>query len=69
MKKTKEYRVIWEIDLSANSPRDAAEQALEIHRDPSSSATYFEIAWTTKEGKLKKKGIDLYSNEVFDLKS
>lgn len=37
----REYRVVWEIDLSASSPRAAAELALEIHRDPTSIATVF----------------------------
>lgn len=39
----KEYRVIWEIDIVASSPREAAKQALEIQRDPESLATVFDI--------------------------
>lgn len=35
------YRVIWEIDIDADSPTEAAEKALEIQRDPNSSATVF----------------------------
>jgi hypothetical protein len=27
----KNYRVSWEIDIDADSPREAAERALEIH--------------------------------------
>lgn len=38
-----EYRVTWEIDVTANSPREAAEQALTIQRDPDSTATVFEV--------------------------
>jgi hypothetical protein len=38
-----EYRVIWTIDLNADSPEDAARQALAIHRDPESIATHFEV--------------------------
>lgn len=39
----KEYRVVWEIDIVASSPREAAKQALEIQRDPESLATVFDI--------------------------
>jgi hypothetical protein len=39
----KEYRVVWEIELYATSPRNAARQALEIHRDPESTATVFDV--------------------------
>ena len=38
------YRVRWEIDVDAESPEDAAQQALEIQRDETSSATCFTIA-------------------------
>jgi hypothetical protein len=38
------YRVSWEIDLDADSPREAAERALEIHRQPDSIATVFTVA-------------------------
>ena len=36
-------RVIWEIDLDADSPREAAEKALAIHRNPESIATVFDV--------------------------
>jgi hypothetical protein len=35
------YRVIWEIDIDAETPEDAAREALEIQRDPVSRATAF----------------------------
>jgi len=38
-----EYRVIWTIDLDADSPEDAARKALAIHRNPDSWATRFEV--------------------------
>lgn len=38
-----EYHVIWEIDLDADTPRDAARKALEIHRDPASIADVFTV--------------------------
>jgi len=36
-----EYTIIWEINLEADSPVEAAIKALEIHRDPESLATNF----------------------------
>jgi hypothetical protein len=39
--KDQTYRVVWDIDISADSPRDAAERALEIMRDQSAIATVF----------------------------
>jgi len=42
------YRVIWEINLSARTPREAAQRALEIQRDPDSSATVFDVLSATK---------------------
>lgn len=38
-----EHRVTWTIDLSADTPRDAARRALEIQRDPASIATVFTV--------------------------
>lgn len=37
------YTVSWVIQLDADSPRDAAEQALAIQRDPESIATVFTV--------------------------
>ena len=37
------YRVVWEIDIDADSIEDAARKALEIQRDPESTATCFTI--------------------------
>ena len=37
------YRVSWEIDIDADSPRDAAEKAVEIQRRPDSIATVFTV--------------------------
>lgn len=39
----KTYRVLWEIDLDAESPSEAARQAVEIQRDPESVATAFTV--------------------------
>ncbi len=37
------YRALWEIDIEASNPREAAELALAIHRDPTSIATFFSV--------------------------
>ena len=42
-KTLKTYKVTWEIELDATSPREAAELALEIQRDPFSTATVFTV--------------------------
>ena len=39
----KEYRVQWEVELYATSPRAAAQKALEIQRDPESTASVFDV--------------------------
>lgn len=37
------YRVVWKIDIDADSHREAAEKALRIHRNPDSIATVFDV--------------------------
>lgn len=37
------FLVQWEIEVDAESPREAAELALEIMHDPSSDATCFDV--------------------------
>lgn len=38
-----QYKVVWTIDIEANSPQEAAKQALLIQRDKGSEATAFEV--------------------------
>lgn len=38
-----DYRVLWEIDLIADNPKDAAREALAIQRNPESLATVFDV--------------------------
>lgn len=38
-----EYKIVWEIDVIASSPEDAAKQALAIQRDPESHALVFHV--------------------------
>lgn len=42
----REYMVHWSIELTADSPEEAARQALEIQRDPDSLATVFHVMTT-----------------------
>jgi len=37
------YKVVWEIGVSATSPKEAAEKALKVQRDPGSAATVFTV--------------------------
>ncbi len=39
----KTFHVTWEMSIDAETPEDAARQALEIHRDPESVATVFAV--------------------------
>lgn len=39
----KNYFVEWEIGIKANSPEDAAREALAIQRDANSIATFFRV--------------------------
>lgn len=38
-----EYRVVWEVELDANSPEEAAKMAQAMQRDPTSWATVFDV--------------------------
>jgi hypothetical protein len=39
----KDYRVVWEIELSATDPVDAARQARRVQLDPNCRATVFTV--------------------------
>lgn len=54
-----EYRVRWEIDVEAESPEQAAKQALAIQRDQESVATSFSVASKTPDGSWDGEYIDL----------
>ena len=43
VQKFKSYRVRWEIDIDARSVTEAAKKALEIQRDPDSTALFFDV--------------------------
>jgi hypothetical protein len=50
------FRVIWEIDIEATGPKEAAQQAREIQLIPGMSATVFDV-WAYTAGKMHR--IDL----------
>jgi len=56
-----EYLVHWGISVFAVTPREAAEQALEIHRDPGSEATVFNVM--EERDHSKKFTVDLEEEE------
>ena len=50
------YHVVWEIDIYAQSPREAAKEAQAIQQDKDSTATVFDV---TEEDGHKTVRIDL----------
>lgn len=59
-----EYRVLWEIEIEADSYREAAQKALQIQHDPESIATVF-IVMDAKDYRYNRK-IDLSEEEAKD---
>jgi hypothetical protein len=51
-----EFRVIWEIDIQADTPKEAAQLARIIQLTPGMSATVFDV-WAHAAGKMHR--IDL----------
>jgi len=45
-----EYHLVWEIDLTADSPLEAAKEALDVQRDLSSVASVFTV--TDEDGNV-----------------
>ena len=41
--KHKEYRVVWEVDVTAASPREAAVQARAVQLHPTNNATIYDV--------------------------
>jgi len=65
---SKRYRVSWEIDVYANSPRTAAEKALAIQRDPESIATVFGVRKFNKAASIDSAYVLVFpDDEVIDL--
>jgi len=61
------YKVTWEIDVDAKTPRAAAKEALRVQRDPGSIATVFDVFYhkntKTKTGKTRSR----YVHDTIDL--
>ena len=51
----KTYNVVWEIEIDADSPEEAAKEALAVQRDRFSDAVYF----TVTDENDQEHGIDL----------
>ena len=56
MQMAKLYHVVWEIDIYAQSPREAAKEAQAIQQDKDAMATVFDV---NEEGSDKTVRIDL----------
>ena len=59
----KTYRVFWEIDVDADSPREAAEKAREIQLDALSCATVFGVQQVKEDDFFDRETVDLMSAE------
>jgi hypothetical protein len=55
-----DYRVVWEIDIEADTPREAAEHALNIQQKHYTTATVFDVI---DKKTLETTRVDLYSEE------
>lgn len=60
------YRVLWMVDVEADSPENAASKALEIQRDPESRALSFEVLIPPKYPETKAKFITVNFEEIKD---
>ena len=60
------FFVQWEIDIEdVDTPREAAEEALRIHRDPDSIATCFNVEeYDAKQNLVATWIVDLYENTL-----
>lgn len=54
---SREYRVKWEIDVTARTPREAAKLAREMQSAPGTTATVYDVSYhdrrTLKSGRVK----------------
>ena len=60
------YRVIWEIDIEADSPEEAAEMARYYQTKPSTTATVFDVR--EKTGKITRVDLSEDDDEAEDEK-
>ena len=59
----REYRVTWDIEVSANSTQEAAREALRIQRDPASFATVFTVYLNEKGAEPERVDLEDLLNE------
>lgn len=59
----KSYLVTWRIDIEADSPEEAAAQALIIQRDAESIATCFEVLEVDESTNREPVTVDLWDRE------
>jgi hypothetical protein len=52
------YTVVWEVELDANSHREAAQEARSMQLDAYSEATFFDVTCLDAEGNEIEIGID-----------
>ena len=57
-------RVRWEVDVDADGPREAAEKALRMQRNPQSTATVFDVM----DERGRKTRVDLQETEDCDVR-
>ena len=60
MGRSLEFRVIWEIEIDADSPKQAAEQARTVQLNPAMPATIFEV-WEHARQRMHR--VDLAATE------
>lgn len=61
------YRVVWMIDVEAESPQEAAAEALKIQRDPTSIATSFDVVIPPKYPEVEAQIVTVDLEEVGDI--
>ena len=58
-----EFRVIWEIEIQAASPKEAAREARAVQLTPGSSASVFDI-WAHTAGKMHRLDLSAESDRL-----
>lgn len=62
--KLKSYRVVWEIDIEAKSPLEAAKEAFRHVQEPGTTANYFSVREDRKYA--RKVTVDLQEELPFE---
>lgn len=59
------FRLEWEIDIDAASPKDAAIQARRYQLDESAQVGFFTVQWEEPDGTFKQETVDLDTLEWY----